>query len=143
MITRTSFRLSFLAVLALFSFQMQNAGAVQNCASTGSDSGGGNWSISCTGQCPESAPCPEYTVTGLSSGWSDTNGSDAGGDYWTCICEGEGESACCHWVLYKGSSSSAHTPGTAGSCPTCPLSGTCKLNESKEQAICTMGGQPR
>lgn len=83
--------------------------------------------LDCLGQCPAETTCQ---VNEFQSGST---------TYWACACEGSGGSAtqgsCCHLIVIQSGSSKVW--GARGACPSCGSQGSCQLDTSGCQAVCS------
>jgi hypothetical protein len=129
----TRFCVACVALLALCA--LPNFAAVQGelgfCSGTaqiGECSNPSENSLDCLGQCPAETTCQ---VNEFQSGST---------TYWACACVGSGggatEGSCCHLIVILGEGNSKSW-GARGPCPDCGSQGSCQLDTSGCQAVCS------
>jgi len=126
--------LVFLAVAALHTATTQAASSptssppLADCTGTGATQVSQDppvWRLICSGDCTSPHVCKER------------DGSDPLGEFKFCGCRSGDTDACCTVVLRtNGADPPSWYPEAYGSCPPCPLPGTCQWNPVSSQPYC-------
>lgn len=99
-------------------------GAALDCTGSGTHVVSGVLRLTCAGSCPAPGACEQRT------------GSDSVGPFAFCGCGAGDYDACCTVVIRPNGWFGNPKANTYGSCPPCPLAGTCSLSGSSNQPGC-------
>ncbi len=99
-------------------------GAALDCTGSGTQMVNGHLKLTCAGSCPAPGACDEKS------------GSDSVGAFKFCGCGPGDYESCCTVVIRNNGLFGLPKANTYGSCPPCPLAGTCSLSGSSNQPGC-------
>lgn len=103
-------------------------GACSGTAAIGKCSEPDEDNLDCMGACPVKTMCQVHQfMSGQTT-------------YWACACVGGGsatEGPCCHLIVIQPEGGGNKVWGARGNCPSCGSQGSCHLDSSGCQAVCS------